>query len=134
MKTVFKTPLVLSAALIAPLFYAGTANATTTANSAPLVNQQAVEQLTTGLKDTLAAYDALNTGSVTTARAKLDTALRKMESALSKDATLGIAQTSAKALHSDLKSVRTKMNSGDQMQVKSELSSVLSKAGVAFTS
>lgn len=134
MKTVIKTPLVLSAALIAPLFYAGTVNAATPTNSAPLVNQQAVEQLTTGLKDTLAAYDALNTGSVTTARAKLDTALRKMESALAKDATLGIAQTSAKSLHSDLKSVRTKMNSGDQVAVRAELQSVLNRAGVSLTS
>lgn len=130
MKTVFKTPLVLSAALIAPLFYANTA----TANTTPLVNQQAVEQLTTSVKDTLAAYDALNTGNVTTAQAKLDTALRKMESALAKDNTLGIAQTSAKVLHSDLKSVRSKMRNADQYEVKTTLRDTLSKAGIAINS
>lgn len=130
MKTAFKKPMVLTAALVAPFFMSAPASA----NTAPLVNQQAVQQLTTSVKETLAAYDALNTGDVSIARTKLDTALRTLESAVAKDPTLGIASTSAKAMHQELKTVRAKLNNSDRFAVKSELAQTLTRAGITLNS
>ena len=124
--TLAKKPLVLSAALIAPFFISAPASA----NTNTLVNQQAVTQLSTSLKDTVQAYHALERGDATTARATLDKALRTMESAVAKEPTLGVAQTPATALHSDLKSIHSKMRTADKNAVKSELGAVLSRAGI----
>ncbi|WP_371397668.1 hypothetical protein [Fretibacter rubidus] len=124
--TLAKKPLVLSAALIAPFFISAPASADTSG----LVNPQAVAQLSTSLKDTVQAYEALAQGDVTMARTTLDKALRTMQSAVAKEPTLGVAQTSATALHSELKSIHSKMRTADKSAVKSELSSVLARAGI----
>jgi len=53
-KTVFKKLIAGTAILSAPLLYPAVASA----NSAPIVNQEAVNLLTVSLRDTVQAYDS----------------------------------------------------------------------------
>jgi len=126
-----KKSLVLTAALAAPLLMSAPASANTNSD---LVNPQAVNQLTTSIKHTLEAYDSLNRGDVTVAKTKLDQAVRQLESAIAKDPTLGVSQKPAKSFHADLKMVKTKLNSRDSFEAKTELNNLLSSAGIMTTS
>ncbi len=122
-----KKSLVLSAAIAAPLFISAPAMGNTGSSE---FNQQAVNQFTSSVRDTLSTFDFLERGDFTSAKSNLDQALRRLESAIAKDPTLGFSQKSGTAFLNDLKMVKAKMSSGDRNQVKTELSNVLRNAGV----
>lgn len=130
-KTVFKKLIVGTAILSTPLLYPTVASA----NSAPIVNQEAVNLLTVSLRDTVQAYDSLSAGDKTKANAKLSSAVQKLGSAVAKDPTLGVSTNNGKAqnvttLHSQLKTLKTRMNSGELSEIQSELGRVLSTTGM----
>ena len=127
MITLVKKPLVLAAALISPVVLAMPASANTTSS----VSIEAVQHLTTSLKDTASAYEALHQGNVSAAKTRLDQALSNMKTALSKDSTLGVSQISASTFHQELKMVRETMRNSDSFSTKSELEQVLTKAGIS---
>lgn len=126
-----KKSLILSAAIAAPLFISAPAMGSTGSNE---VNQQAVKQFTSSVRDTLSAFDYLERGDFTSAKSNLDQALRGLESAIAKDPTLGFSQKSGTAFHNDLKMVKAKMSSGDRNQAKSELTNLLRSAGIITNS
>ena len=130
-KTVFKKLIAGTAILSAPLLYPAVASA----NSAPIVNQEAVNLLTVSLRDTVQAYDSLSAGDRTKASKKLSSAVQKLSSAAAKDPTLGVSTNTGAAqtvttLHSQLKAVKTRMASGNTSEVQSELQRVLSSTGM----
>lgn len=122
-----KKSLVLTAALAAPLVMSAPAMANT---SNSLVNPQAVNEFTSSVKLTLDAYDSLQSGNMTVAKTKLERAVQDLERAIAKDPTLGFSQKPAKAFHTELKTVKTKLNSRDSFEAKAELDRVLSSAGI----
>ncbi len=130
-KTVFKKLIVGTAFLSAPLLFPAVASA----NSAPIVNQEAVTLLTTSLRDTAQAYDSLLAGQTAQARNKLSAAVQKLSTAAAKDPTLGVSTTTGsaqdvKSLHSQLKSMEARLNSGATSEVHSELQRVLTETGM----
>ncbi len=131
MKTMIKKNVVLAAAVVSPLFVGVNAMAV---DAKPLVDQRAVSQMSTALGDTIAAYDNLRNGNYTLARTKLDAAVRSLESALTKDPTLGVTRTDGRSLLRELKDVRKKFSSTNPQPAKMELQDVLDKAGIVVNS
>ena len=130
-KTVFKKLIAGTAIVSAPLLYPAVASA----NSAPIVNQEAVNLLTVSLRDTVQAYDSLSAGDRTKANVKLTSAVEKLSTAVEKDPSLGLSTNSGTAqnvrtLHSQLKAIKTRMASGNTSEVQSELERVLSAKGM----
>ncbi len=123
--------LVLTAAMATPLSMAPMAYANT---GTSVVNPQAVNAFTQSVKTTLDAHDALARNDLSTARVKLDGALRSLETATRSDPTLGFAQKSGKAFHNDLKRLRSNLSVSNQYEVKTQLTSLLNEAGVVLQS
>ena len=129
--TVFKKLIASTAIVSAPFLFPAVASA----NSAPIVNAEAVDLLTLSLRDTVQAYDSLSAGDKTKARTKLSSAVSTLSTAAAKDPTLGVTTTSGapkdvRALHSQLKNVTTRLKAGDAAEVREELQRVLSTAGM----
>lgn len=127
----FKKLIAGTAVLSAPFLFPAVASA----NSAPIVNQEAVNLLTTSLRDTVQAYDSLTAGETAQARTKLSSAVQKLSTAVSKDPTLGVSTNGGNAqtvttLHGQLKAVQSRMRSGETSEVRSELQRVLSQTGM----
>lgn len=130
-KSVFKKLIVGTALASSPFLFPAVASA----NSAPIVNQEAVSLLTTSLRDTVQAYDSLSAGETSKARTKLSSAVQKLSTAVAKDATLGVSTNSGSpqtvtTLHSQLKAVQSRMSNGSPTEVQSELERVLSQTGM----
>ena len=129
--TAIKKIIASTAIVSAPFLFPAVASA----NSAPIVNQEAVSLLTTSLRDTVQAYDSLQAGHTSKANAKLRSAVQKLSTAATKDPQLGVSTTTGAAknvttLHRQLKAVQSRMNSGNTSDVQSELQRVLSAAGM----
>lgn len=127
MISTFKKPFFVLAALAASFFVTAHASANIASNE---VNQQAVNQFAQSIKDSLSTYDSLNQGNVIAAKSKLDQAIRNLDSAMSKDPTLGLSKKSGNSLRNDLNKVKAKLNSGNRVQATSELTNILSSAGI----
>lgn len=130
-KNAFKKLIASTAIVSAPLLFPAVASA----NSAPIVNQEAVSLLTVSLRDTVHAYDSLTAGDTAKANAKLSSAIQKLSFAVAKDSTLGVSTKSGTAqnvttLHDQLKSVKSRMRVGDAADLRSELERVLSTTGM----
>ena len=127
----FNKSLVLSAAMAAPLLLGTPAMAST---GSSLVNQNAVDQFTSSVQQTLSAYDTYNQGNTVLAKAKLEKAIRNLENAMSKDPTLGFSSKSGTEFRNELKTINAKFNTQDRSQVRADLSEVLSSIGVISAS
>lgn len=130
-KSVFKKLIVGTAVASSPFLFPAVASA----DQAPIVNQEAVNLLTTSLRDTVQAYDSLQAGETTQARTKLSSAVQKLSTAAAKDPTLGVSTTTGAAqnvttLHNQLKSVKSRMSNATTAEVRSELQRVLSETGM----
>lgn len=129
----FTKTLVLTAALTSPFVAPMAAHANT---SGLQVDQQAVELVSASWKDTAAAYDGLKTGNTAQARRNLDAAIAKLSRANAKDPTLGVAVSNSnvpstvQGVHERLKTVKTRLASGEITQVQTELETLLGAAGV----
>jgi len=127
MMTGLRKSFILTAAIAAPLYFSANAVVTTTSNK---VNQHAENQFTNSIKDALSAYDSLERGNMAAAKSKLGQAIRSLETAMAQDFTLGFSHKSGNAFRNDLNMIKTKLNSGDKFQVKSEFNKILSSAGI----
>lgn len=128
---VFKKLIIGTAIASSPFLFPAVASA----NSAPIVNPEAVNLLTISLRETVQAYDSLSAGDTLKAKTKLSSAVEKISSAATKDPQMGISTTTGAAkdvtaLHSELKSVHARIKSGDTSDVRSELERVLSTTGM----
>jgi len=123
---------VTATALIAP-FLISTPSYAESVNTTGLVNQQAVSDFSQSLRMTLDVHSLLEQGDVSQAKVKLDKALSKMQTALRKDATLGVGSVQGQTLHSDLKTVRTNLNVSDRFEAQSALTALINSAGLQAT-
>jgi len=130
-----KTSLIATAIAATSFVFPATANANMTSTDS-LVNPEAVRLLTTSVQDAVAAHDTLLRGNVTAASAKLDSAVRKLNTVVSKDRTLGLTYQDtdnplkADSFKTELQAVRSTLRKGDAAEARQSLERVLSNAGV----
>ena len=91
--------------------------------------------MTTAVQDAMTAHDTLQRGDISQARTKIDTAVNKLQSAVRKDATLGLTYSqgsgpvTATRFKTDLQRVQSNLRSGDRQAAQNELQRVLSQVG-----
>lgn len=125
-----KRSIVMASALLTPFLVPVAAHASS-ADRVGLVNQQAVSEFTNSFKMTLEAHDLLKKGNTSQAKVKLDTALSKMQTALSKDNTLAIGSLQGQSLHNELKDLRSELSTQSYTEAASELSAIVGRAGAS---
>ena len=127
MMSLTKRSIVTASALLAPFLIPVAAQASS-ADRVGLVDRAAVNEFSNSFKMTLEAHDLLKKGNTSQAKVKLDTALSKMRTALSKDNTLAIGDVNGQSLHSELKDLRSEMNALNYSEAASELNEIVGKA------